>query len=177
MTTFQSLLAAAGKLPPLEEKESDDDYLKRLILVISGIPIPAFERMPDDARLWFDTATDALSAGMRVAPPEGFDREAALRPAPAAPQSIKRPNGVSYTPPAFKAPPRPPAPPGGPVAGEPIRDTLIKLMIKEPDLTAEGLKNRLAQHHIKTSFETIATQRAFAVSMLRLIREAGWQPP
>jgi hypothetical protein len=182
MTTYSALLAAAGKVPGLEPKEADEDYLKRLILAVSSIPVPAFERMPDDARTWFDSAADALSAGMRVPPPEGFDREEAMRPAAAAPPMaagrIMRPSGSSYAPPVFTRPVAPPPPPQGPArsrAGEPVRDTIIRLMLAEPDLTAEGLRRRLAENHIQNVGD-VASQRGFVATVLRVIRETGWKP-
>jgi hypothetical protein len=181
MTTYQSLLATAGKLPALDIKETDEDYLKRLVLAVSSVPIPAFEAMPDDARQWFEGAADALSAGMRVPVPDGFDRDTAL-PAqivathePRVGQRIARPNGSSYVPNA-----RVPGPPPNPLEikpGETVRDVIVKIMLANPDLTLDGLMRKLAEHHIRTTADSVAPQRSLVVTILRLIREAGWRQP
>jgi hypothetical protein len=175
MNTYQSLLKVAGKVPALEEREPTEDYLKRVVLAVSSVSIPDYEAMPDDARQWFDEAADALSAGMRVPVPEGFDREEVLHPVAATPALIRRPGGSSYTPPAPKPMVSLPAD-TEPRPGEPVRDTIIKLLIKEPDLTVPQLQNRLADYHIQLGTEAVATQRGFAVSVLRLVKEAGWRP-
>ena len=97
ITTYQALLAVAGRLPVLEENETTEDYLKRLILAVSGVPVPTFEAMPEDAQDYFNLACDALSAGTPMPLPDGFDREAILYPPdPPPPVRIARPNGSAY---------------------------------------------------------------------------------
>jgi hypothetical protein len=58
-----------------------------------------------------------------------------------------------------------------------VRDTVIRLMIADPAMSAETLMRRLAEHHIQTTLNTTASQRAFVMTTLRLIQEAGWKPP
>ena len=94
MTTYDTLRSAAGKLPPLDDKTPDDEHFKRLVLAVSSLSVPAFEKLPDDAREWFDSAADALSAGFKIPAPSGFDRDAVLYPP--APIRIARPSGTAY---------------------------------------------------------------------------------
>ena len=175
MTTYSALSAAAGKVSPLEENEATEDYLKRLVLAVSSLPIPAFEAMPDDARDWFENSCDALSAGMHLPEPDGFDRDNVLNPP--APRIIARPSGSAYAaPPApvltYKSTPDP-----GPRPGESQRDTIIKLLLAEPEMSASELSRRLADLNVRVSYDVLQSQRGFVVTVLRLARAAGWRPP
>jgi hypothetical protein len=183
MTTYTSLLTTvgnAGKFPPLDAREATEDYLKRLVLGVSSLPIETYNAMTDDQRQWFDNAADALSAGMRIPLPEGFDREALLSPSPPPPVRIMRPTAAvrPTIPPPAVTPTLAPAPAPPLVRGdEPVRDVIVKLMVAQPDLSAEALIRKLANYQIRITTENAATQRSFALTVLRILREAGWRPP
>lgn len=103
---------------------------------------------------------------------------------PATPLRRPRPTGSAIPP---RAPPVPPpqprpqtqaAPPPPPAFGdEPVSVKIQRMIIADQSVPIHSLIKRLKEQDIKVADATVKMARYNTLSILRLVREAGWQPP
>ena len=169
MNTYQTLLSQLGKFPSLVPSETTEQYLTRMVAAVSGMSVESFERLPLEARTWFDTACDNLASGQRLEAPPGFDRELAL--SPVKPMRIARPVGSAVQA-HDTAPPIAPRQGAAAAVNEPLTQTVARLVIREPDLSLDTLMHRLEERNINAPRGSVAAARSSTLLILRLALEA-----
>lgn len=157
-TLYDSLVEAAktvdAKFKPRGKKESDRDYLHRLVGRVSEAEQPAFDAMPEEAKAWFNGAVDALNdetGQTELAMPDGYQPTAeAVAPAtPAARAPRKRAENT---------------------AGKVIRTALIE----DQSISSKEILERLAAAGFKDVKEaTVSSYRTDTLATLAVAAEMG----
>jgi hypothetical protein len=180
MTAPHDALVAAvrgqgGKFSPIAVGEPVAHYLTRLYEAVSMIPKRVFDQMPEPAQTWFDNAATALSEATAVPVPEGFDQPAAAPtgPPPPAPRRLPRPTGSALP---VGGLPRPLPPPRA-EADDSVATRVARLVIADDAIPLTTLISRLKAQGVAAHDATVRQHRIMVRAILRLIREAGWQPP
>jgi hypothetical protein len=176
---YDALLAAVrqhGAKLSLAADEPTENYLRRLTADVANLPLDAFQALTPEAQTWYDTAADALQAGLAVPAPDGFDRDAVAPPA-ATPGRITRPS-ASAAAPRHVLPPRAPAEsPAIPIdPAEPLATQVSKLMIADQSLSIDDCMRQLHRVGVGAKRGSVIQLRNQALIFLRLLHEAGWRP-
>lgn len=171
MTIFEELFKAAATTGFKEQdKESDQDYLRALILAVSKVDDKTWDSLSRKAGEWFNAAANASNAMQPIPDCPGFKQTAAVPPPPPTPppQVKKEPAKTSRTAPTTTKPKQ-----RGPKQSGVI-DAIRRAFILHPDWSTKQAYDELVKTYTHLAPETVAVNAGDIKHVIILAREMGF---
>lgn len=173
MTIFEELFKAAQTVGFKEqEKESDQDYLRSLILAVSKVDDKTWEGLSRKAGEWFNAAANASNAMQAIPPCPGYKQTATVPPPPATPppQVKKEPTKTTRTAPTTTKTAR--VSKGHKKSG--VIDAIRRTIILHPEWTVKQVYDELVKEFTHLAPETVAVNAGDIRHVIILAREMGF---
>jgi hypothetical protein len=196
-TVYQQLLsvaeAATGKAPqPKHAKESDKEYLGRLVRAASKLDEGEWNSLPADFQNWWNDAVEALNEERAIPNPPGYTagrnvlsdepkkrsgREALAEYNRRRKEEKERRAQEEATKPAKLAPAAGERSAASrsrkPEGGEGIVTIIRKLVVRNPDWTVQQLADAIAEMGREAKSSTLVTARHDTLATIGFAKEAG----